>query len=377
MARDPIKNLQWNKGGRPPTDNKVVHPAPNSGSDGDIQIKQTPLGAKLFGKIGGRWYHAPLAVDDTTRFGTGTQDQLIITNDSVDVLKDGAKVSTFGSEVIIGEVGSSKSNVQITAGAIKLRNNTTTKLQIAADGTISFPDSAKIIMGSGVDDNIVISSSGANDAGTYNAVFGIAAGTELLGSSVGNTIIGGTAGTTVTSGDYNICIGVGSAVAVGGQDKGIAIGYTVSAAAKNIKVGDNSYTANLDFSTSSSTWAPTSDERIKKDIVDSDLGLSFINALKPIKYVDKTPFDWPNELNHIKDDERSPDSTKVLDGFTSQQVKSVMDDMGVTFSGWSEDDNSLQRLQYAKFVVPLTKAVQELSAKIDTIQTEINNLKEG
>ena len=37
----------------------------------------------------------------------------------------------------------------------------------------------------------------------------------------------------------------------------------------------------------------------------------------------------------------------------------------------------VQRLQYAKFVLPLTKAVQELSAKLDTIQTEINTLKEG
>ena len=52
-----------------------------------------------------------------------------------------------------------------------------------------------------------------------------------------------------------------------------------------------------------------------------------------------------------------------------------MDKLGVTFNAWEENSFNIQTLQYAKFVVPLTKAVQELSAKIDTIQQEINNLK--
>jgi hypothetical protein len=52
-----------------------------------------------------------------------------------------------------------------------------------------------------------------------------------------------------------------------------------------------------------------------------------------------------------------------------------MDDLGVEFSGWYEAPDSKQGIQYATLVVPLTKAVQELSAKIDTMQIEINNLK--
>ena len=53
-------------------------------------------------------------------------------------VKDGSDVKAlFGSDVIIGEVGTGKSNVQITSGAINLRNNTTNKMVLGADGTIS------------------------------------------------------------------------------------------------------------------------------------------------------------------------------------------------------------------------------------------------
>jgi hypothetical protein len=52
-----------------------------------------------------------------------------------------------------------------------------------------------------------------------------------------------------------------------------------------------------------------------------------------------------------------------------------MDDLGVTFTGWHQNNSSRQMLGYAAFVVPLVKAVQELSTKLDTMQTEINNLK--
>ena len=42
-----------------------------------------------------------------------------------------------------------------------------------------------------------------------------------------------------------------------------------------------------------------------------------------------------------------------------------------------DDVTTQYSMDYASIVVPLTKAVQELSAKLDTMQTEINTLKEG
>jgi|TARA_R100000501_G_C2613264_1_gene107341 hypothetical protein len=49
--------------------------------------------------------------------------------------------------------------------------------------------------------------------------------------------------------------------------------------------------------------------------------------------------------------------------------------MDTTFSAWSEDTVGRQKLQYTKFVLPLVKAVQEMSAKFDILEERINNLE--
>ena len=74
----------------------------------------------------------------------------------------------------------------------------------------------------------------------------------------------------------------------------------------------------------------------------------------------------------MKDEEN--DTKK--DGFIAQEIKEVMDKLGVSFSGWSESrdsqrDMDVQRLSYGSFVVPLVKAVQELSARLEHL--EANN----
>ena len=56
MARDKSRSLQWGSARRPRTSNKLGNPIPREGSDGDIQIRQTGIGARLFAKIGGRWF---------------------------------------------------------------------------------------------------------------------------------------------------------------------------------------------------------------------------------------------------------------------------------------------------------------------------------
>ena len=107
------------------------------------------------------------------------------------------------------------------------------------------------------------------------------------------------------------------------------------------------------------SWSFASDERLKTNIEHTDLGLSFINELNPVK------FDWKEHKSDSKSDE-----------FIAQEVKEVMDKLGVSFSGWSESrdsqmDMDVQRLSYDSFVVPLVKAVQELSARVEHL--EANN----
>ena len=162
----------------------------------------------------------------------------------------------------------------------------------------------------------------------------------------------------------------------------ISIGRSVSNATdETIRIGDSGNYLFFNFSANSGgATTVTSDERVKTNITDTDVGLDFIKALRPIKYTGINKQDYPDELfqdnkNIFKDEQRKTDPSKRLEGFIAQDVKKVMDNLGVEFSGWHQNKSSRQMLSYSTFVVPLTKAIQELSAKIDTMQTEINNLK--
>ena len=54
----------------------------------------------------------------------------------------------------------------------------------------------------------------------------------------------------------------------------------------------------------------------------------------------------------------------------AQEVKEAITDAGADdyFPGWSEDENGCQMLGYSDFVLPLIKAVQELSAKVTALE---------
>ena len=48
--------MGWGVSRRPKISNRLGGPVPREGSDGDIQVRQTGLGARLFAKLGGRWF---------------------------------------------------------------------------------------------------------------------------------------------------------------------------------------------------------------------------------------------------------------------------------------------------------------------------------
>ena len=56
-------------------------------------------------------------------------------------------------------------------------------------------------------------------------------------------------------------------------------------------------------------------------------------------------------------------------------MKTAIDSCETTFSGWNEESNSKQLLTYSTLIIPLIKAVQELSAQVNTLKEEIKELK--
>ena len=75
------------------------------------------------------------------------------------------------------------------------------------------------------------------------------------------------------------------------------------------------------------------------------------------------------------------DTDVIMHGFIAQEVKEALDkhssDSDKNFSGWKENEDGMQNTSREMFVIPLVKAVQELSAQVTTLQDEINTLKGG
>jgi hypothetical protein len=56
-------------------------------------------------------------------------------------------------------------------------------------------------------------------------------------------------------------------------------------------------------------------------------------------------------------------------GFIAQEVKEALDKHNITdFAGWNEGKDGEQGISYEMFVMPLVKAVQELSAKVKALE---------
>ena len=102
----------------------------------------------------------------------------------------------------------------------------------------------------------------------------------------------------------------------------------------------------------------TSDRNEKNTIVDSDLGLSFVNKLKPVSY-------------------KFNGKTRTHYGLISQDIETVLSDIGKPssgFAGFIKEDDSYG-LRYNEFISPLIKAVQELSAEVETLKTKVAALE--
>ena len=91
-----------------------------------------------------------------------------------------------------------------------------------------------------------------------------------------------------------------------------------------------------------------------------DLGLEFVNKLRPVRYT------------YI--DDRQDGKTKY--GIIAQEVQEVLEETNnKDFAGIKDDNPDKLGADYNQFIAPLIKAVQELSEKVEAQQKEIEELK--
>ena len=336
-----------------------------------------------------------LAVGGTATF-TGLVDAAII---------DGVNFKINGGQGSDGQVLTSTGSGVAWEGAgggLTFKAFGTNSIMVGDDGTgtISGADN-NTALGLGV---IAALTSGDNNTavgfdalksvttGEANVAVGKDAGKSIIDAS-NNVVLGKNSGSSINTGSTNICIGVDTGGSLSSGNNNILLGNTArpsaSGGANQIAmglvatcVGDNNFTfgnqstdSNIAFGATSIT-AP-SDIRLKEDIQDETVGLDFLNDLRPVTFIWKKEKDIPTEMKAYKQDsETRTMNGKYNHGFIAQEVKASIEKYGLKegFDMWQADEaDGRQRVAPAAAVPLMIKAIQELSAKVDELQEQINS----
>jgi hypothetical protein len=197
-------------------------------------------------------------------------------------------------------------------------------------------------------------------SGASNVLVGVAAGgnnvdTYALTTGTDNVLIGKGAGKELRVGKNNVVIGNSTVVAID-TDNQIAIGYgATTTAANSIQIGNASITS----AGVKVAWTNPSDRRLKQDIVDSPLGLAFIQKLRPVTYSFITQ------------------PTVTHEGLIAQEVEAAAQSVGSTFHALHAPTtpDGYYSLSYTNLVMPLINATKELKAENDALKAENAEMK--
>lgn len=235
-------------------------------------------------------------------------------------------------------------------------------------------------------------SSGSNTAVGYNSLFNTTSG--------GNTGIGASAGALISSGEQNVAVGSSSlgGVTTGSNNTGIGTGTSANTSASFVTlVGafatySGSNTIRMGRASTDTlrgyNYTADSDIRLKEDVETIPIGLDFIKKLRPVFYK------W-KDRTFVTGEERVKQKYKRKHaGFIADEVGDLLKEEGVDFGVYQDPavalgikepieidfDNykepaDLKGLAEQQFIPVLVKALQELSAKVEQLEAQIQALQ--
>ena len=264
--------------------------------------------------------------------------------------------------------------------------------------------------------------SGDNDIGFIkyahddNALlFGTNAGVRMTIDSSGQTVIDSNAGGTAknieiknngTKAGILGCEGSGNIV-VGSGDIGIKMDntnniyrpYNVDSGSGVDNTGDlgsGSHRFKVIYDGTGSI--NTSDERHKNNIADTDLGLDFVNKLKPKKYklndgqsgrthyglisqdvetllgeISKSTTDFAGFIKTDISEDNKKDIENidlVLNDETKNLTEEQIEELNVAKTKVQNKNDDIYALRYEEFISPIIKAIQELTTRIQALEDE-------
>ena len=222
----------------------------------------------------------------------------------------------------------------------------------------------------------------SNTTGSQNTAVGT---TSLEANTTGsyNTAVGTGAGNAITTGSSNVILGDGADPSGATGANQIVIGKGATGQGDNYAVIGNADITRLYAAQDgagvlyANGTIQSSDRRIKHSISDIPYGLSYIMKLRPVSYYKKQPKDYSQELKdkfypdgNVRE-VASEDYNKLQVGFIAQEVKAVNDELDAENNIVTIDEDGFHRMDYEKLVVPMVKAIQELTARIEKLENQL------
>ena len=202
----------------------------------------------------------------------------------------------------------------------------------------------------------------ADTTGNQNAAVGFQAGVGITTAS-GVVAIGVTSATTLTTGLYGTYIGYQSTASAAGATSEIVVCAGGSATAKGSSTGFISPNNGAVYQgNNSAVWATTSDRRLKKNIVDNNIGLEKITAIQVRNFEYRLPEEVDAELKPTDAIKKSG----VQLGVIAQELNEVLPECIKTESTGVMSVNSDNLTWY------MINAIKELKAEVDSLKAQIN-----
>jgi hypothetical protein len=322
---------------------------------------------------------------------------------------DSLGISSGNSNTAVGYYAlknnqSGTSNTSIGSNA--LSNNTSGSDNIAiGQGALYYTESAS--------NNVVIGSSSMVFSGLASDCVAVGTRTLIYNNGVVNTACGHWALTGCTTGLTNSAFGGYCLTNLTTFSNCTGLGFNAQVTGSNqVQLGNSDTTAY-----SYGAVQNRSDLRDKADIRDTELGLDFIDALRPVDYKWDMREDYRQEApesvikpTEISEDASDEDKAKYAEelaayesyvvakdqwleesqlanithdgskkrsryhhGLIAQEVKAVLDQQGIDFGGFQ--DHSLKggddvlSIGYVELIAPMIKAIQELKYRVEELES--------
>ncbi|MGC3944657.1 MAG: tail fiber domain-containing protein [Chryseolinea sp.] len=256
-------------------------------------------------------------------------------------------------------------------GSYSLNKNTTTHYNTAVGAWALYNATATSNVAVGRRAMFSTTTGGSNTAVGTNAL-------ENNTYGLGNVAVGADALKYNVEGNWNTAVGLASGPGYGITNliHATALGYAATNTASfQVRIGNDL----INDIGGQVSWSTLSDGRFKRDIQEDIVGLEFINKLRPVSYtVDHAALARAHNSSDSMQARAGRMPVVRQTGFVAQEVEAIIKKGNYRFNGVKSPENNMDHysIRYAEFVVPLVKAVQELTAIVNEQQSEIAALKE-